>query len=313
MIRAMLVIPLMAAALASSAPQIDFDYEGEVDVYTGAPATSGESEAVDNVSLADGGVYNRTSHMFRYSAQSSEYAVSSSVANGMVTTQTVSLIPDEGLDIVLYKDGAAAEAADISQITETGAYSVTSMGDSGEFQVLSFTIVAMKTGQLTNYHLPVGFSLLACTVDGEAQADRRTDTVEMTEEGTYQIDYQCNATGITYNLNVTVDHTPPQVTFEGLENGVAHGPVTMVGIAEEDRVTVIHDGNEMSFRFDDVLRDVGMYEVTVSDDAGNTISENFEIRMYMNHEGWGLTLLVLGTVIAVGTYMFLSRKRLRVR
>ena len=62
-----------------------------------------------------------------------------------------------------------------------------------------------------------------------------------------------------------------------------------------------------------MLKTPGKYELTVTDKAGNAVTESFEIGMYLNAQGLWFTLLAAAVLISAGVYMYLARKRLRVR
>ena len=53
--------------------------------------------------------------------------------------------------------------------------------------------------------------------------------------------------------------------------------------------------------------------MTVTDDAGNSIVESFEIQFYLNYQGLLFGLLFLAVIGAAIAYMVWSRKNLRVR
>ena len=60
-----------------------FDYEGDIDLYTGLPKGSEESIKSAEISVTDGITYNMESHMFNFAVTGGTF--SSSVTNKMVT------------------------------------------------------------------------------------------------------------------------------------------------------------------------------------------------------------------------------------
>jgi hypothetical protein len=186
-------------------------------------------------------------------------------------------------------------------------------GVESEKQVLYFDIVNDKTGRLTSYTLPNGFSIVSVSIDDVTQAPNYSRIIDMQKEGRYEISYKCTATGITYNLNVEVDHTPPDVQFEGVSGSIARGPVKIVGLQDEDTVKVIFNGESVSAPSNGVIGTVGKYTVTVFDDAENSVTKEFTIRMYLNIQGGIFIALAVILIVAAGVYMYVSRKKLRVR
>jgi len=125
--------------------------------------------------------------------------------------------------------------------------------------------------------------------------------------------YRCNLTGIDYGLEVEIDHTPPSFTLDGVTDGSARGPVTVKDYSKDDSFRVLLNGENYKFPADGVLSLPGTYELTASDDAGNTVTEKFEIKFYLNYQGLLFGLLFLAVAAAAIGYMIWSRKKLRVR
>ncbi len=312
LLKRLLVVPLLASVI-STTPQVDMDYEGAVDIYTGAPSQGTASAEVQAVMLPDGSIYDRPTHMFVYTPAGTDGTISVSVASGMITTQTVQMTVSEGISAKLFKNGKELPDADYSKIEEPGKYSVTVLNRDGEQQVMTFTIVSEKTGKISVYTMPSGFTVQSITAGGGVSPVLSQSSVDLSKDGAYNITYRCEATGIDYNLIVEIDHTPPEVEFEGLKNGIARGPVTITGLEKGDTVKVQIDGESSKAPSDNIFRSIGRYKVTVVDDAGNSLSENFQIRLYSNLQGILFGLLTVAVIAAAGIYMYVSRKKLRVR
>ena len=116
-----------------------------------------------------------------------------------------------------------------------------------------------------------------------------------------------------FGLKLVIDHTPPQVVFEGVENGEARGPVKITGLEKSDTIELTRDGKKVSFSLDNTLRSPGDYVAIITDDAGNSVTEKFTIGMYLNYQGLLFGLLAIAVIAAAAIYMYLARKRLKVR
>lgn len=305
----LMIFPLVATV--SGTPNVDMEYNGAVDIYTGAPMEEDAVSSGQQVSMKDGSVYDRSKHTYCYSTPSGE--VYSTAISGMITTSNVSITTAEGVKAFLYKDGNLLTDSDLSKISEPGGYVVTVAGSEGEQQVLSFSIVNSVTGALTVYTLPNGFYVQSLSIDGVLQPGIYGSSVDFSKEGVYKLNYRSLDSGITYDLNVTIDHTAPEIAVSGVTDGVARGPVTISGIEKEDTVRLIMDGTQINFPNSGTVKNVGKYTVAVTDPAGNYTTKDFEIRLYLNWQGVMFGVLAVGLIAAAFVYMYISRKTLRVR
>ena len=314
MLAAKLVSLSMALVMATNVVGgVDMDYEGEVDIYTGKPSSSEESSDRQSIALADGSLYDTDLEMFIYTAPNSNLTVTSSVADGMITTDPVSLEVDSSLSSVLYLDGKEDSDIDYKKIDKEGKYALVVTGAGIDQQILSFTIVPKKTGSINSYKLPLGFDLKELHISGKEETFKDVSVVDMSQNGDYVITYHCNLTGKDYGLSVTIDHDPPDVTLDGVKDGYARGPVTVKDYSKDDTFSVLLNGEDYKFPEDDTLTLPGKYELTITDDAGNTVTETFEIKFYLNYQGLLFGILFLAVIAAAIGYMIWSRKKLRVR
>ena len=293
---------------------IDMDYEGAVDIVTGQPVSEDEDNSEQQtITLSDGSVYDRLSHTFNYPISSESGVVKSSVAGGMVTVDEVSLETEDDVSLRVYRNGEALDSKKAYEIEEQGNYSVVVSEEGAEHQLFEFTIIPKKTGALTAYNLPNGFLLNTYSISGEPQLLGDRKSAELKEDGKYEISYRCVATGIDYNLNITVDHTPPKISLDGVKDGAARGAVKLIGVSEDDTVTVIYEDSETKYPKDGEFTAPGKYVVKVTDDAGNEVVEEFEIKMYLNYQGILFGVLTIAVIAAAAVYLYVMRKRLKVR
>lgn len=289
----------------------DFDYDGPIDMFTGSPISSdGGQDTTQRVNISDGSVYDRATGYYIYSVDNG--SVSVSVADGMIVAGDVTVALSENANVRLYKDGEPLDDFP-GLINAPGSYAIIS-GDTGnDGQIMGFRVVSNITGSVNQYNLPAGFSVRSVTINGNDVA-YDYGVVDMTQEGVYNINYICSDNGITYTLNVTIDHTPPQVTFEGLdENNRAKGPVTITGLQEGDTVSVISGNEVKKLNLKSQITESGDYRVVVSDAAGNYIERQFKILVYLNLQAWMLFGFILILIVGMAIALTLTRKNLRVR
>ena len=304
----------LAAALALltvMASAVQLGYDGPVDSVTGEPSESGSIDAYsDQVRVSENVYYDRNRMGYLYTATGNAQVLST-VADGMVVQDMVRLEPDEGLNLTLYKNGTVMEDVDLTHINETGDYVAQVTTENGQTQrVLSFTIVGNSTGRLTGYTMPSGFVITGATRDGEATPWDRF-YVSFAEEGLYEVTYRCPRNGLDYSLNVMIDFTPPVLALEAVENGRARGPVSLADLEEGAYISVYYNDKQIPYAQE--LEDSGDYHVLVMDQAGNLSEYYFTILIYFDLNSLVFMGMVVGVLVAVGVYLWLSRKRLKVR
>ena len=289
------------------------DYSGDVDIYTGKPVIESEDKVSNSsfVSLKDGSSYDRENGMFVYTLENGTF--SSSACDGMVLTDQVNLVVDGTYNVAMYCDGRRLDGIP-AYVSEPGTYVVITWDNVSENQILTFQIVEKTTGRVNQYIIPQGFTVKTVYFNSELQKNS-FGSVDMTKEGLYEITYTCSATGVDYFLNVSTDHTPPNVTFEGLDSdNKAKGPVTIRGLQQGDKVYVLRNDDESSkINSQNQITQDGRYHVTVVDSAGNSVSRDFVIMIYLNVKGVFFLSLIIVLIIALLIALYISRKRLRVR
>lgn len=317
MILTNLLVLAMALSVSSAAGgNIDMDYEGEINIYTGEPIVEDEDEEQRKVAVSANAVYDFEENTYTYTLpNNSAVSVNSSVPDSMITTKSVSISFDGDLSARLYQDGEEIdlEDYDLSEIEDPGKYALVVTESDSEYQLLAFTIVPEKTGMISSYQLPDGFELVEVTINDDAQNISDKNIVKMKKEGTYLISYRCKASKVEYALKVDIDHTPPAVKLDGVSDGKASGAVTVSGIDKDDSVSVTKDGEEFKLGKEGIIKMPGKYEITVTDDAGNKFEEEFEIRFYLDRQGLLFGMLALAVIISIIVYMVRARKKLRVR
>lgn len=295
----------------SSTAEADMNYDGPIDIFTRSPISEdSEQDQAQRVTMSDGSIYDRPTGMYIYSVDNG--SVSISVADGMMVTGDVTLAKGEDVNVLLYKDGELVDGFP-QVINAPGSYAITSGEDGSAGQIMGFRILNKITGAVNQYNLPKGFSVRSVVINGE-DAVSDYGVVDMTQEGSYAVNYVCSDNGISYYLNVTIDHTPPQVTFEGLdENNRAKGPVTVTGLEEGDTVSVISGDEVKKLNMNSQVVDSGDYRVVVTDQAGNYVEKEFKILVYLNLQAWMLLGFILILIVGLAIALTITRKRLRVR
>ena len=288
---------------------------GQLDPFTGEPySTGGDGEKTAPVrkEVTNGVDYDYETGMYIFSVDGGDVEISCSVMDGMVTRDAVVIDYPNYSVVTIYKDGEVVDYYPGDELTETGEYSVMANQDNSNNTLFSFTIVNKVTGAISSYKMPNGFRVKDVMVDGE-EGEWSRFIVPLEKEGYYQISYVCERTEVQYYLELTIDHTPPQIEFAGIDDdGKARGPVTFSGYEEGDTVVVMKDGERIKLAIPK-LTSSGKYQIYVYDEAGNMTSKSFTLLIYVDTHGIIFFIVLASVIAAVVTFLILQRKSLKVR
>ena len=288
----------------------NMDYTGELDLFTGEPAGTVTTTTTGRVTVSDNCQYDYETHYFCFPASGG--TLYCSAADGMITTGEVTFAIGGEFNIAIYKDGSKLNGLP-KAVSDPGTYTAITWDENSEKQLMTFRIIKKTTGKITQYVLPEGFTLSEVSIDGVTQP-KSFGIVDMETDGYYEIRYLCNATGITYTLVCTMDHIPPQITFEGVDKkDKAKGPVTLKGFQEGDTISVTLNNTKSSLKSGNRLTEPGKYRVVVYDDAGNSTVKEFQIMIYLNIKSFFLFAAFVAIIIGLFVALYITRKRLRVR
>lgn len=268
--------------------------------------------AEDEVKVTGNTYYNTREDKFVIYGQEAAEGITlySSVADGMIVTQTVGLRSDQMAALELYRNGNRVEDFTAGSVSQHGEYVVMYTGGDVPQQLLSFTIAPKLTNRITGYTVPEGFEIISATLNEEPVAYQRNH-IDMTTEGAYDIHYRCTRTGIPYQLMLTADHTGPTLALAAVKNGVARGPVDISDAKKAASIIIYRDGEKISRA--DVLKQSGEYYIELADEAGNKTTYTFTIMVYFDGNSWLFILILVLTVAGTVAYLIYARKHLRVR
>ena len=236
--------------------------------------------------------------------------IRSNVADGMITEQAVSIQPDTGVVIEVYLNGECLDSISGGSFTAPGEYVVMYAGGSVSQRIFSFTIVPELCNYVNAYALPAGFEIVEATLD-DVPVTFDKSYMKLADEGVYDIQYHCLKTDESYQLRLRTDFTGPVLSLEGVENGIAQGPVDISDAKEAAVVNIYHDGELISRK--DVLTESGEYYIELADEAGNKTTYSFTILIYFDSNSWLFFVMILLACVGIIIYLTHSRKHLRVR
>ena len=271
------------------------------------PAMASPAEAP--LHIAGDTYYDPAEKAFLYYVNASQ-VIRSSVADGMITEQAVTVQADAGVALEMFLNGERLEGAFGGVFHAAGEYVVMYVGGAVSQRLFSFTIVPALCNSVTAYALPAGFEITAAYCDDEAIPYDR-NYVKLTEEGKYNIYYRCMKTDLSYQLMLETDFTGPVLSLQEVTDGKAHGPVDISEAKNAAMINIYHDGEKIGRK--DVLTESGEYYIELADEAGNKTTYSFTILIYFDGSSWLFVLLLAAAIVGVVVYLLHARKHLRVR
>ena len=292
----------------------DFDYNGAVDPESGHSGSNPVS-ADGRIGITASMQYDSLRTVFVFPLSVTD-EVLCSAADGMIVTDPVVLRSSGSSTLYVYRNGELFDMNGSDEIKETGEY-VVCAGAGSDNRICSFTIVGPSASVIHKYSMPDGFVIREAARDGST-TDYSRYYVDMETEGSYRIDYTCTATGVDYRLVTQIDRTPPKLALSGTvgSDGKVHSMVSFSGLEAEDTFYVELDGRPLNVEIingSGKLKSSGVYYVSATDQAGNSVSLEFTIVGYLDSNGVLFILLVVVALAAVAVYAVYKRRTLKIR
>ncbi len=295
----------------------EFDYSGPLDPVTNEIPDEENGTDESRVKLSGTMYYDLKSHDFVYPIQTGAGSeVHSSAADGMVTSQKVTITTKSDSDIVIYQNGELYSDK-AKTISRPGEYVVSTRSGGDLSRLFSFIIIGERTNELTVFTVPDGFYMISAKRDENPISYDRF-SVRMDAEGAYRIEYSLPAAEKIYTLETMIDRTPPTLEFSGKINSEnqVRSELTFTGVEEGGQVAVIRDGTHITVYPDSEgkykLDDSGVYTIRAYDAAGNMTEYNYRIMMYFNISSILFVLFAAALLIGVGVYVLIRRNSLKI-
>ena len=221
--------------------------------------------------------------------------------DGAVVSSKVTLSPDEELTFTVTKDGEDY-SAETRNFTEDGSYVVTLTDRLGNVSVFKFTIYE-KAKQSFTFTAPDGYTISQIWYIADGHRISLVSDVVLNEEGAqtyafstdgeYEVELLHTQSNQICYFSLTVDNIPPKATLVGAKDGeVTRSNVSVEGLSDGDMIYLYKDGelvttyivNGNSETTLELLGngDFGKYTVVIEDEAGNSVSYEFEKQFATN-------------------------------
>lgn len=233
-----------------------------------------------------------------------DYAVN---VNDRGISNSVIAAANEQVTVTLIRNGETMEYALGSAVTEPGEYVMALTDSVGNTAQVSFTVIEPLVKAFSHCFDDVpGFA--GVTVNGE---EKRLNygTLELAEDGEYEIGVIVG--GNTYLCKVTVDHTPPTITVNGVElGGSTKGSAAISAVSEPAELKLYKDGHEIQYALGGEIVAPGEYRIAVTDACGNTAEYGFTIEKSLS--GGTIALIVIACLLVIGGVVVFILKRKQV-
>ena len=183
---------------------------------------------------------------------------------------SVTIVANEGVEIILAKDGTVIEYEEGSEITEPGAYTLKIRDALDNVSEMSFIIVKpISTGFSHSFDETVGFEKVL--INGE-ETRLNYGALELTKDGFYEIGVVVNGKTYTFTtkIDTTVDHSI-NVHDKGFANSVT------LKANESVTLTATKNGEAFEYKLGDELTEPATYTFKMVDALGNTKEISFTI------------------------------------
>ena len=185
-------------------------------------------------------------------------------------SNSVTIVANEGAEIVVAKDGNVIEYKEGTEITEPGKYTVKVTDALDNVSERSFIIVTpVSTVFSHSFDETAGFEKVL--ING-VETRLNYGALELTEDGTYEVEVIIN--GKSYAFTTTVDKS---VSYEINVHDKGFANSVTLKTNENITLTMTKNGEVMEYKLGTELLEPGVYTVKMVDSLGNTKELSFTI------------------------------------
>ena len=235
------------------------------------------------------------------------------VLSSGATNEYVKIFNYEPLKIEVFHNRNLLEYEFGNELNLHGFYIVKLSDDLGNLEQVYFWIIKHAIQSFENTFLD------NVVIDKMSKDDEPFDAVfvdkifTLKEDGHYEITLQDN-TLTTNTFYITIDTIPPTIELVGVENGGKTKSDINTKNPSEENIKILAKLNdkEIKYKIGDTLRNVGVYSITISDEAGNQTHYSFEKEYSLNAGSIALLGGLIAIAVVVTIFVIRSRRGLYV-
>ena len=227
--------------------------------------------------------------------------------NGGLTTDEAELTFKENVTQTVLVDGEVIKSA--KKYSKAGEYQITATDELGNVVVITFTILPKRAREIKLTHLD-NYELVLVTLDTKTISAAIVDnTLTLSEKGMYGIMLKIKETTDVFGFGIEVDNIAPTVDIIKEAGSFKTANASKPNVT----VTLVCNGEEVSYTIGKKISGAGHYILTITDDLGNENVYTFDIIEPLNWAAYasigGLGLLGAVALIVV----FKARRHVKTR
>lgn len=268
-----------------------------------AEETEKEPEVTLTMPAPAGEGYRSEDKLFYYTFSDGSTLSVGAPKNGIANTDVMIIPPEGGRAMVSYGENSI-EVDETVNANEKGSYHIEATSAGGETTTWDFRLLPKASNELTEITPPEGYRIQSVVYEDEPYEVTDPERFELPKDGLYTVSFTPVYEGYPdWFTAIIIDHTAPEVTFEGLdEQGKATGKEVTFHVNEEDAVIQLLRGKKEVKVSGNTISKGGRYTLTATDAAGNSSSYQFTIPNHMS--GMTVGAVLFAAVLALGFIIY---------
>lgn len=264
--------------------------------------------------------FNDETHMMDYEIPNGS-RFSSSVPDGMITTDPVTLIPMKDAYVTIMRNGVREKSTGDGYYSQEGSYRVSildySYGTSSEdrhiYQVnFNFRIIPEKMSQLDLINAPEGFFIEKLELDGKSLEPGHPQWEFLHRDGHYRVWFADKDTKkIRYQTSFTRDTNAPLLVFSpAIDREKMNRDVEVRLSDPQGGVQVYYNGQQVTLG-SNKIEVGGFYQFRTMDRAGNERFYSLRMENRFRAPGKKTVITIIIGFAAITGWLFYQRRHMR--
>ncbi len=263
--------------------------------------------------------YSPTTGMFTYTLPDGEYFSSNIPSGGWASIRT-QLEVSEDLNVYrVLRDGEPVDFSDGLVFDLPGSYRVTMWdnelgikGDTSYRIDFCFVLYSPAPRNVSHINAPMGFMVSSVSLDGMAKATDSRDYVQLEEDGNYEILFEDPKGTIRWQMDIERDTSAPALYFTpDIKSGRVSEYVDFTASDRDADIRILWNGQQVEAYSPRLAMD-GHYQITITDQAGNSRQYEFTLRKGFDIRGGYLIIIPVLLLAAAGGIVLYWRRNMRV-